>query len=245
MFDDERRAEAEHLLGYAFSNPGLLATALTHPSYSGEHADVDGYDRLEFLGDAVLGFIISARLFELYPNASEGELTRRKHHVVAGESLARIATNLGVARLLMLGRGADAAGDRVRVSVLENTLEALVGALYLDGGLAAAEQFVLSAADPLLHAGDAAAVDPKGALQQYTQAHLGSLPRYEVVSAEGPDHDRLFSVRVIVAGSAVGYGQGRTKQAAEKDAASEALEAITNNAAAPSGSDANRAANGL
>lgn len=221
------------LLGYRFGDPGLLAIALTHPSYAAEHPESEAYDRLEFLGDAVLGFLVADRMYREYPEEPEGDLTRRKHSVVSGESLAQAARTLGVADLLKLGRGADAAGERVRDSVLENALEALVGAVYLDGGLEPAAALV----DRIVAAAPAGRTstegDPKSLLQQLTQARWGVLPRYRLVSTEGPPHDRRFTVEVSVMGTVQGRGEGTSKQAAEKAAAMMALEALEEGPQAP------------
>jgi len=217
---------AAQLLGYTFREPGLLATALTHPSYAAEHPGTEAYDRLEFLGDAVLGFLVADRMYRAYPGEPEGDLTRRKHSIVSGESLAQAAATLGVADLLRLGRGADAAGERARDSVLENALEALVGAVYLDGGLEAAAALVerIMAAAP--GGRTSTEGDPKSLLQELTQARWGVLPQYRVVSTEGPPHDRRFTVEVSVLGAVSGRGVGASKQAAGKAAATAALQAL-------------------
>lgn len=219
----ERTAQ---ILGYRFRDPDLLATALTHPSYAAEHPGTDAYDRLEFLGDAVLGFLVADRTYRAFPDEPEGDLTRRKHSVVSGESLAQAATALGLADLLRLGRGADAAGERVRGSVLENALEALVGAVYLDGGLDPAAALVERIVAAAPEGRTSTQGDPKSLLQQLTQARWGELPQYRVVSTEGPPHDRRFTVEVSVSGEVSGRGTGGSKQSAEKAAASAALEAL-------------------
>lgn len=219
-------AEAERIIGHAFANRALLRTALTHPSYAAEHADADTYERLEFLGDAVLGFVVSEDVFERYPAAPEGELTLRKHHAVAGDALAEAGAMIGLDALVMLGVGADAAGDRKRASVLENTVEALIGAIYLDAGLEAARTFVVRILDRRLVEAIAPQTDAKGALQQYTQARSHSLPAYRLVDASGPVHARTFVIEVVVDGRVVGTGQGGSKQTAEKAAAAAALDAF-------------------
>ncbi|MDY0340702.1 MAG: ribonuclease III [Coriobacteriia bacterium] len=220
---DDLRTRAEELLGYRFSDDRLLAEALTHPSYAAEHGGMESYDRLEFLGDAVLGFIVADRMFRTFPEEPEGDLTKRKHSIVSGAALSPVATALGVGDLLRLGRGADAAGERERPSVLENALEALVGAVYLDGGLEPAREFVagFETALPTQHA--SAAADAKSLLQQWTQADSGSLPVYRVVAAEGPPHARTFTVEVSIDERVTGTGTGPSKQAAEKAAAAQAL----------------------
>lgn len=222
MEDDARIADAEALLGYGFSDRELLRTALTHPSYAAEHEAAGTYDRLEFLGDAVLGFIVADHVYAAYPGEPEGELTRRKHYAVSGDALAGAAVELGLAEFVLLGVGAQAAGERQRASVLENTVEALIGALYLDGGLDAARAFVVRALGERLTA-DVPDVDVKSALQQWSQGRRGVLPAYRIVRATGPVHARVFTAEVDVAGTVLGSGSGPSKQAAEKAAAAAAL----------------------
>jgi ribonuclease-3 len=224
--DEQRRARAEEILGHTFDRPELLEAALTHPSYAAEHSDAVDYERLEFLGDAVVGFVVSDALFQLAPSAREGELTRRKHHAVCGETLAEVADELGVGDLIIFGRGADADGERVRPSVLENAIEALIGALYLDGGLDLARAFAVRVLEGRYGASDAPDNDPKSALQQYTQGVLSTLPEYRIIEAAGPPHRREFTAHVVVGGKVIGTGSGPSKQAAEKSAARAALIAL-------------------
>ncbi len=226
--DEATAAAAEALLGHTFTDRTLLQTAFTHPSYGAENGCAT-YDRLEFLGDAVLGFMVSDRLFRTLPGAAEGELTVRKHAVVAGQSLSCAAERMGLARFVLLGRGAEATGDRYRASVLENVVEAVVGALYLDAGLGAVEAFLTRLLGEELRDSLAiVAADPKSALQQHSQAHHLGLPSYDIVGESGPAHDRTFSAEVRVAGTVVGTGTGPSKQAAEKAAAQAALDAHGN-----------------
>lgn len=231
--DAERTAAAERIIGHAFADPGLLKTALTHPSYAAEHVDADTYDRLEFLGDAVLGFVVSDHVFTAYPDAPEGLLTRRKHHTVSREALAEAADALGLADLVLLGAGAQASGERQRASILENTVEAIIAALYLDGGLDAARAFILRILSDRLQGEAGGAPDAKGALQEWSQAHARELPAYRIVSASGPPHRRHFTAEVTVGGTRLGTGEGPTKQAAEKAAASSALAHIHGASAVP------------
>lgn len=231
--DEARLEEAERLLGHAFTDRALLRTALTHPSYAAEHAHADNYDRLEFLGDAVLGFVVSDHVYRTYPAESEGELTRRKHFVVAGDALAEAADALGLAAFVLLGAGANAAGERQRASILENTVEALIGALFLDGGLKTARAFVLRVLAPRLEAAHVPQVDPKSALQQWTQWHSGNLPEYAITAEDGPVHARTFTADVLVNGEVLGSGSGPSKQAAEKAAAAHALEVLHGRREAP------------
>lgn len=224
---DDLSERTEEILGYRFTDLSLLKSALTHPSYAAEHPSARAYDRLEFLGDAVLGFIIADEVFGAFPDEPEGDLTKRKHSIVSGTSLSAMASALGIADLLLLGRGAEAGGERSRPSVLENALEALVGAVYLDGGLDAARDLVayIRAAAP--DARSSAAGDVKSLLQQHTQAVFGTLPVYRIVDAHGPAHARMFTAEVHVRDRMMGRGEGPSKQAAEKAAAAAALNALT------------------
>lgn len=224
--DAERRARAEEIVGHAFSDPSGLDAALTHPSYAFEHPGTTGYERLEFLGDAVLGFIVSDELYRLLPDAPEGELTRRKHHAVSGDTLAHVAACVGLGDLIRFGRGAEAAGDRLRTSVLENAFEAVIGALYLDAGLSITRDFVVRSLEAQYAAEAVPEPDPKSALQHHSQELLQGLPDYRVVDTAGPPHARTFTAEVTVGGAVVGTGSGRSKQAAEKAAALDALERL-------------------
>lgn len=231
--DPTRLERAQTLIRYRFRDPQLLAIALTHPSYAAEHGDIPTYDRLEFLGDAVLGFVISERLYRFLPNASEGELTQRKHHAVCGVSLAETAEALGLDEVVFLGKGASAA-ERSRASILENVFEAIVGALYLDGGLEAAGDFAVRALGERFIGPSSQDVDPKSALQQVTQATGRGLPEYRVTDTSGPPHLREFTVEVLLDGAVVGLGIGHSKQAAEKSAAADALDGLSGAAGAGS-----------
>jgi len=222
----DRLAAAERVLGYHFESPALLDAALTHPSYAAEHQTA-AYDRLEFLGDAVLGVILADELYRRLPEATEGELTLRKHHASSGATLAAVSEGLGIGSLIILGRGAEAAGDHLRASVLENVFEALVGALYVDGGPDAASAFVRRALGGWLDDVTQPTIDAKSALQQLTQADGKALPEYRVTATDGAPHERTFTVEVRIAGHVRGVGTGRSKQAAEKAAAASALEALS------------------
>ncbi len=221
-----RLGAAEAALGVTFRDRDLLRTALTHPSWAEEHRTGE-YERLEFLGDSVLGFVVAEHLFRAMPEEPEGVLARLRAEVVAGESLAEAASDAGLDEAILLGRGAAADGGRRLASVRADVLEALIGAVYLDRGMKASrgvvERLVLPYALPRALAG--ATRDPKGVLQEHTMAEAGgALPRYEVVSQDGPPHDRRFTVEVWVAGEVAGLGVGPSKKAAEKAAAAAALE---------------------
>ena len=223
---DDRLEQAETVLGYPFSDRSLLATALTHPSCVGEHSGAVSYDRLEFLGDAVLGLIVAEHLYRAFPGENEGQLSRRKHSVIAGDILAQTAESLGLADLIMLGKGVREPGAPLHASVLEDALEALVGAVYLDGGPDAAAALCNRVLADRLASSVPPEADVKGRLQELTQSRDGALPEYRITAVSGDPHTRVFTAEVLVAERVIGQGSGRSKQAAEKTAAAAALLAI-------------------
>ncbi len=220
----DRLALAESILGYRFSDPTLLERALTHPSYAAEH-HTPSYERLEFLGDSVLGFVIADELFSRFPKAPEGDLTKRKITAVSGETLSAVSESLGIPALVRLGRGERASGGRSRRSMAENVFEAALAAVYLDGGIVAAREVVLRLLSGVLDAGlvSAPLEDPKSVLQEHTQSALGVLPEYVVTGEVGDPHDRTFTVVVFVGNDSLGSGIGRSKKDAEKAAAASAI----------------------
>ena len=216
-------------LDVTFTDEELLRQALVHPSYANEHPDdeIGTNERLEFLGDAVLGLVVAEQLYHEFAEVEEGRLTEWRAQLVCGPTLARVAADLDLGSALLLGRGEEATGGREREGNLERVFEAVVGAILLDGGLEAARTFVertLAAEFQALHA-DPADLNPKGALQQLTQ-HTTGRPLYELVEQHGPDHDRVFDVQVRIDDEVIGRGSGRTKQEAEKIAAREALHVL-------------------
>ncbi|MHB2018130.1 MAG: ribonuclease III [Candidatus Xenobia bacterium] len=210
-------------MGVVFSDTDLLQQALTHESYSHEHGIDTSNERLEFLGDAVLGLIVGHYLFETFPDRQEGDLTRMKSQAVSSDFLAQRARDLGLGDFLILGKGEEASGGRNRSSVLADALEALIGAIYLDGGLAAARDFVLDLFRPSLGEVGQVGKDYKGELQERTQKHFRGLPHYTVVQEEGPPHNRSFQVQVSFGPTRLGHGSGSSKKQAEQEAAREAL----------------------
>ena len=227
-----RTDRIQQRLGLEFTSPGLLLEALTHPSYLNENpgAPTNSYQRLEFLGDAILGSITAEELFRRYPDLSEGELTRFRSHLVQEKSLARIASELGLGEYLHVGRGEEASGGRHRDSNLAAALEALIGAVYLDQGADVAKSLVLNLlGDEIARAEESggAPLDPKSHLQEMVQAKHGHLPCYRVVNTEGPDHKRRFTVEVWLENRVAGVGTAQRKLDAEREAASRAIEAFT------------------
>jgi ribonuclease-3 len=203
-----------------------LEQALTHPSFANEQKRgprVD-YQRLEFLGDAVIQLCVSESLMRLYPEAREGELSLLRSSVVSTEALASFAKSVELGDQLLLGRGADAAGERSQPNVLADAVEAVVGAVYLDCGFEAARNIVARMLEQGLEArAKLPQRDAKSELQERVQAAGGASPRYRVIAAEGPDHVREFEVEVEALGRAMGRGRGRAKKAAEQEAARAAL----------------------
>jgi len=215
-------------IGYRFRSPSLLREALTHKSYSNESPEVPPphNERLEFLGDAVLDLAVSCRIFQDYPFLPEGELTRIRAEVVSERGLASVGRELGLGPCLLLGRGEERSGGREKPSLLADALEAVLGAVFCDGGFAPAQ----AAVETLFAAAIESAVrhktgsDHKTRLQEFFQARHGRPPAYRLAQAEGPDHQRLYTVEVCFDGEVIGVGQGRTKKGAEQAAALEALE---------------------
>jgi len=221
--DQERLDRVQSISGHVFADPGLVEIALTHPSYSAEHPGTPSYDRLEFLGDTVLGYLVAERLFRRLPDASEGELTERKSALVNGALLAEIAERHGLDELIAYGKG-ELASIQGRTRARENALEALIGAVFLDGGIAAASDAVKTIFGALLDRDDLApAGHPKSVLAARTQALGSGTPAYRVRDVAGPVHAPVFTVEALLNGRGIGVGEGRSKQAAEKAAAAAAL----------------------
>lgn len=217
----------ERRLGYDFTDHDLLRLALTHRSFANEQDLPDQNERLEFLGDSVLGLVTGEELYRRYPEMPEGELSRRKSYLVSEVSLAEMADELELGRMLRLGVGEDRSGGRTKPSLLADALEAVFGAVFLDGGLTAAR----SVLRPLLgermeSRRDWDHRDYKTRLQEFLQADGGALPRYVKVDEEGPDHAKTFTVDCRVNGQTAGTGSGPSKKAAEQSAAEAALEEL-------------------
>jgi ribonuclease-3 len=214
-------------MGYLFDNPDLPLQALTHKSFSNEQRNKDEphNERLEFLGDAVLELAVSDRIYRLYPGIPEGGLTRIRAEVVCEKGLNRIAKRLNLGPALRLGRGEEKCGGRTKASLLSDALEALIGAVFLEGGFTAACDVVRKVfAQDLENAANIRyGTDYKTALQENLQARFGRLPEYQLLKIDGPDHGRVFTIQVIFDGRELGCGEGSSKKQAEQNAASEAL----------------------
>lgn len=216
----------ERALGYSFRDKALLVNALTHKSFANEYpqAACPDNERLEFLGDAVLDLVASEYLMQALPDAHEGELSRIRADVVAMPSLAGLAGKLGIGLSLLLGKGEFGSGGREKPGLLADALEALFGAVFVDGGYEAAKAVILPLVVPLLsQASVDAGQDHKSRLQEILQSSRKGLPVYRVIETSGPDHDRIYLIEVLIGDQVYGTGQGRTKKTAEQNAAQATL----------------------
>jgi len=219
------------ILDVNFKDESLLQQALVHRSYLNENSllHLVSNERLEFLGDAVLGFVVASELYSRFPDFSEGELTKLRSALVRGETLTRIALSLQLGDYLYLGHGEEESGGRSRSRNLSCTLEAVIGAVFLDQGLDIAKGFILkllgSELDGVVE--DKFAADYKSELQQVIQSEHKITPVYRTIEEMGPDHAKIFTVEVLAGDSVLGRGCGRSKRAAETDAARHALQGLT------------------
>lgn len=215
--------------GYRFRDRGLLAAALTHSSYLHEHPDqlgLEDFERLEFLGDAVVDLVIGEELYRRYPEATEGALTAMRSQLVSGAPLAQVAQRLGLPDRARLGRGEAETGGRGRVGLGASLFESVVGALYLDDGFAGARRFILDAMADIVDAtGTGAVRSPKTILQEWAQGHGLPLPTYRISETIGPEHSREFVVEVDL-GDLRARGAGRSKREAQENAAQALLETV-------------------
>ena len=214
-------------LGFEFGDPGLLVQALSHRSWCAEAGGVPSNERLEFLGDAVLGLVVAEHCYRTYPELPEGSLAKVRAAVVNTHVLAEVALELDLGHMVLLGRGEDSSGGRRKASILANSVEALIGAVYLDQGWDSAAGLVLRLLDTRIAeaAAGPGAEDFKTRLQELVIRRAGQLPRYDV-DGTGPDHARRYTARVFVNGSPTGIGEGRSKKDAEQAAARSAWDAL-------------------
>ena len=209
-------------LGHEFSDETLLCRALTHPSVATTHPR-DHYERLEFLGDRVLGLVVAELLWHRYPAEAEGHMARRHADAVCRDSLAEVALKIGLDGDIRLAQGEEVAGERGNPAILADVCEAVLAALYLDGGLAAAERFVAREWLPLIEANRSPPRDPKTGLQEWAQGRGLPLPRYRELGREGPAHEPVFTIEVTVEGFEPESASGGSKRAAERAAAEKLL----------------------
>jgi ribonuclease-3 len=217
----------EQRIRYKFRNSLLLAEALTHPSlgYETQRHHFDN-QRLEFLGDSVLQLVFTEHLFNLFPNCSEGQLTKMRSRLVSREGLKVHAISLGLGQFLMMGKGEESSGGRVRASALADAFEALIGAMYLDGGLEAVRRFVVDEAQPDIEnlRLEPMDVNPKGRLQEILQSIAPQSPKYSITSQLGPEHSKHFTAAVTWQGVELGRGEGPSKKEAHFAAALDSLQ---------------------
>ena len=219
MFNRESLKELEKKIGYQFKKKGLLKQALTHSSFSNEQKinKFANYERLEFLGDAVLALLSSRFFYENYPEMSEGEMTRRRSAMVCEPALAFCARDISLGEYVLLGKGEEATGGRKRDSIISDVMEAVIGAIYLDGGLVEAggfvERFIFSDLE-----NKQLFFDSKTILQEKVQK-AGRQLSYTLLGEQGPEHDKIFTVEALIDGKVAGSGQGRNKKSAEQQAA--------------------------
>jgi ribonuclease-3 len=214
-------------IGYTFSSPDKLAAALAHRSWCAENEGAASNERLEFLGDSVLGLVVTDHIYRAYPDLPEGELAKVRSSVVNAQALADAALALDLGSAIMLGKGEDASGGREKPSILSDAFEALIGAIYLDGGWDASAEFVLRMLGGLIEeaAAGPGGQDYKTRLQELAAQHYPDLPRY-VVEDEGPDHAKTFQAAVFIGPDKQGEGRGRSKKQAEQAAARAAWESL-------------------
>lgn len=218
--------DLEEKLQYHFKNQQYLKTALTHSSYANEcHASGGSYERLEFLGDSILGLVVADYLYRNYPNLPEGDLTKKRAALVCEKACCGFSMQIGVGDHLLLSRGEQNSGGRTRSSILADVFESITAAIYLDGGMQEAKEFILRFVVPLLKASKPKTFkDYKTALQEIVQKNPEDRLEYVLTGESGPDHDKHFTVEVNLDGNVVGKGGGRSKKEAEQQAAREALE---------------------
>jgi ribonuclease-3 len=222
--------DCQENLGISFRQESLLEEAFVHSSYPNENPDFgqSSNERLEFLGDAVLNFIVAEKLYKEFPKLPEGELTEIRASLVCRDTLAELASSLKLGDWLLLGRGEEASGGRAKASNLANAMEALIGALYLDHGLARVRRFILRQLKPELGKVKAGKTTPnyKALVQELIQGQKKPTPVYRLVEASGPDHRKQFTAEILVEGESLGRGTGRSKKVAESQAARAAWEKL-------------------
>ena len=212
----------EEIIGYTFKDKDLLKTALTHSSYANENKIHEDNERLEFLGDSVLGFVTAEYLFSQFKNRPEGELTKLRAAVVCEKSLFKFAEKISLGRFIYMGKGEDHSGGRNRPSIVSDAFEAVIAAMYLDGGIEVVKPYILGFITEAVKR-EASFKDNKSLLQEEIQKIKGNTLSYEELGETGPDHDKTFVFAVKLNGEVIGKGEGRSKKEAEQAAAGDAL----------------------
>ncbi len=220
--------DLEAAIGYRFRNISLLQNALAHSSYANErwHDSLKSNERLEFLGDSILGMVVAEYLYHHFPECPEGELTRMRADAVCEKALAKVAARIQLGQHLLLGHGEEQGGGRNRDSILADAVESVIAACFLDGGMEVASDFILNFVLSEKPAKKLHNVDYKTALQELVQQKKNQVLQYELVAESGPDHNKQFDVEVTLNGKVVGKGSGSSKKRAEQDAAKAAIEAL-------------------
>ena len=220
--------DLEAAIGYKFKNIALLQNALTHSSYANErwHNSLMSNERLEFLGDSILGMCVAEYLYCTFPDRPEGELTRMRADMVCEQTLANVAGRIGLGNHLLLGKGEEQGGGRTRNSILADAVESVIAATFLDGGMGAAKQFIQKFILVEVPVKKLHNVDYKTSLQELVQQKKNQVLSYALVGESGPDHDKHFEVEVSLNGKVVGLGSGSSKKRAEQDAARVAIQAL-------------------
>ena len=220
--------DLEEAIGYRFKNITLLQNALTHSSYANErwHNSLLSNERLEFLGDSILGMVVAEYLYKNFPNRPEGELTRMRADMVCETALADVADKLGLGQHMLLGHGEEQGGGRTRASTLADAVESVIAACFLDGGMGAAEEFIRQFILCNVPQGKLHNADYKTALQELVQQKKNQVLSYMLTGESGPDHDKVFFVDVSLNGDVIGHGTGSSKKRAEQDAARAAIETL-------------------
>ena len=220
--------DLENAIGYRFGNITLLQNALSHSSFANErwHDSLKSNERLEFLGDSILGMVVAEFLYRNYPDRPEGELTRMRADMVCENSLAKVANQIGLGQHMLLGHGEEQGGGRERASILADAVESVIAACFLDGGMEPARNFIDRFVLCNVPEQRMRNADYKTALQELIQQQKNQVLTYELTGESGPDHDKHFCVQVLLNGSPIGSGEGTSKKRAEQDAARDAMEKL-------------------
>ncbi len=220
--------KVENIIGYKFNDKALLIRALTHSSAIMDNPNLTSYERLEYLGDAVLDLLVTTLLYNSYPDKSEGWMTKVRASIVSETPLAQVAKSIGLGKYLILGKGTENAGGRELLSILSDSIEAIIGALYIDGGIKTAQDFIIPFMERKLIESikQGKYFDYKTSLQEYMQRNGNVSIKYELINEDGPPHDKTFTSLVTVDGKKMGIGIGKSKKVSQQNAAKTALEGI-------------------